>query len=106
MKTKIKLWARRLMLRWLRKAFDAAEEKLHAAEVRFRERIPVPLPLEPASVARPQRPTVSCPHPFPSDELLRHRIHRWVSRGGEPQRAGKKKISAADFDRRFEKVTP
>jgi hypothetical protein len=36
-KQQIKLALRRFSLRWLRKAFDAIEDRLHAAEVRLRE---------------------------------------------------------------------
>ena len=38
-KERIKLALRRFTLRWLRKAFDALEERLHAAEVRLRENL-------------------------------------------------------------------
>jgi hypothetical protein len=108
MKNKIKLWLRRWTLRTLRKLVDLADDRLHSAEMRFRDeqsaRVPVDLPVESAVAARPQRPTVSCPYPFPEDELLRHRVSRRPARRGEPQRPAKsprRRITAAEFDMRF-----
>lgn len=37
MKAKLKLWARRMALSWLRKLVDLADDRLHAAEVRLRD---------------------------------------------------------------------
>jgi len=37
MKARLKLWVSRLALRWLRKLLDAADDRLHAAEVNLRE---------------------------------------------------------------------
>lgn len=35
----IKIWLRRLALRWMRKLVDVADDRLHAAEVRLREEL-------------------------------------------------------------------
>jgi len=55
--TKIKI--RRVALRWLRKLLDLADDRLHAAEVRFRDeqadRVPVHLEVESTGAARSQR---------------------------------------------------
>lgn len=113
MKAETNIALRRFALRWLRKLVDLADDRLHAAEVRFRG-IPLPVCVEPAESARPQRATVSCPYPFPQDELLRHRISRRAPRDRQPQFASKKKnrrssvltgarkrMTAAEFDLKF-----
>jgi hypothetical protein len=102
MKTETKLWLRKKTLMALRALLWHADEWLHAREVRLRDELSVPVPLEPPRTAGSQKPTVSCPYPFPADELLRHRIRGRLPRGGEPQRAAKKKgCTAAAFDLRF-----
>jgi len=55
-----KIKIRRVALRWLRKLVDLADDRLHAAEVRFRDeqanRIPVPLEVGPTRHARSKAP--------------------------------------------------
>src|SRR5258708_3721908 len=97
-----KRWLRKKTLMALRAVLWHADEWLHAREVRLRDELSVPVPLEPSRPSRPQGPTVSCPYPFPADELLRHRIRGRIPRDREPQRAAKKKsCTAAAFDLRF-----
>jgi hypothetical protein len=105
MKTKMSLWLRRWWIRQLIKFADRAEERLHDWQVKLRhELVPVHLPVESASAARPERPAVPSFDPFPQDELLRHRIPRRTARSGEPQRSAKsprRRPTAAEFDLRF-----
>jgi hypothetical protein len=109
MKPETKLAIRRVAIRWARKLLDFLDERLHAEEMRLRDelelaRLPIRVPLEPARAARPERATVSCPYPFPSDELLRNRIRGRIPSGGQPERAEKAQrrgCTAAAFDLRF-----
>jgi hypothetical protein len=104
MKTKIKLWLRKRALMLLGAIVWRLDDWVHRQQVRLREELSVSVPVEPPGPARPQRPTVSCPYPFPQDELLRHRVSRRTARDREPQRPAKKerhRVTAADFDRRF-----
>jgi hypothetical protein len=97
-------WLRRLALRMLRKLVDLADDRLHAAEVRFRDaRVSVCVPVEPARIARAKKPTVSCPYPFPADELMRHRIRGRIPRDREQERTAprRRRCTAAEFDLRF-----
>lgn len=82
MKAALKLAARRLLLRWLRKLVDLVDDRLHAAEVRFRS-----VPAEEPASQRPQLEKASKANPFPvaAPRVKRMRRH----------------VTAADFDRRF-----
>jgi hypothetical protein len=112
MKAQTKLALRRFGLRCVRKLLDFLDDRLHAAEVRFREQLeleranglPVHLPVEPSGPARTERSAVPSFDPFPQDELLRHRVRGRLSLNRQPQRAAKtsrRGISAAAFDLRF-----
>ena len=104
--TKIRI--RRLALRWLRKLMDLADDRLHAAEVRFRDeqadRVPIPLEVESPRTAGTEGEALPHFDPFPQDELLRHRVRGRASRRGEPQRREKtprRRMTAAEFDLRY-----
>jgi hypothetical protein len=104
MKTKIKLYLRKRALMLLSAIVWHLDDWVHRQQVRLREELSVPVPVEPSGPARPQGPTVSCPFPFPADELVRRSIRGRAARLREPQRAAKKErrhVTAADFDRRF-----
>lgn len=103
-----KTWLLRVALRVLRKLVDLADDRLHAAEVRMRDEIAneisVYVPVEPSRIARTKGATVSCPYPFPSDELLRRGVRGRLSRSGQSQRTAKAArhgMTAAEFDLRF-----
>lgn len=105
MKSKTKLWLRKRTLMALRSLLWHADEWLHRQEVKLRDELSVCVPLESARPAGPQRPTVSCPYPFPADELVLCGIRRRIPRRGQPQRIAKGKsnrgLTAAEFDLRF-----
>jgi hypothetical protein len=103
MKPETKLWLRKQFLMALRSIVWHVDDWLHRQEVKFRDEISVPVSLEPPRPARPQGPTVSCPFPFPEDELLRHRVRGRIPRRSQPQLVAKtrRRTSAADFDLRF-----
>jgi hypothetical protein len=124
MKRRINLYLKKRALMLLGAIAWHLDDWVHRQEVKLRAELSVPVPVEPPGPARPQRPTVSCPFPFPADELLRHRIRGRLSRGGEPQRSAKttftewveeaskpgvavtvtnhkRRVTSSDFDRRF-----
>ena len=111
----MKIERKRFVCRKLRRLLDWLDEWLHAWEVELRghvEPFPIQVCVESPRAARTQGPTVSCPYPFPEDELLQRRIRGRVPRSRQPQRAaqnhaasvsreGRRHVTAADFDRRF-----
>jgi hypothetical protein len=107
MKAETKLRLRKWALMTLRAIVWHVDEWLHRQEVRLRDELAglsVHLSMESPRPARPQGATVSCPYPFPSDELLRHRIRGRIPLERQPQRSTEKKIrrvTAATFDLRF-----
>lgn len=105
MKRETKLLIRKRALMALRAIVWHLDDWVHRQEVKLREELSVPVPVEPPSPARPQGPTVSCPFPFPADELVRRGIRGRAARLREPQCAEKNQrrrgLTAADFDRRF-----
>lgn len=99
-----KLALRRRVLSVLRAIVWHADEWLHRQEVALREELSLRLPVEPPRPARPQGPTVSCPYPVPTDELLRDSIRGRFPGDRLPQRTTKsrrRRMTAAEFDLRF-----
>jgi hypothetical protein len=104
LKAKLVLWLKKRSLMTLRAIVWRADEWIQRQEVALRAELSVPVPVEPPGPARPQGRTVSCPFPFPADELVRRGIRGRAARLREPQRTEKKErrhVTAADFDRRF-----
>lgn len=104
MKPETKLLIRKRVLMTLRAILWHADEWLHRQEVKYRNDLPVSVPVEPPKSARAQAATVSCPYPFPEDELVRNRIRGRIPRDRQPQRSTQTKrrgMSSAEFDLRF-----
>jgi hypothetical protein len=85
--TKIAIW--RWTIRKLRLLFDLLDDRLHAAEVRLRDELSVPVQMEPSRTSGAQRETVSRVGSVETDELLRDRVRGRLSSGDQPQRAAK-----------------
>ena len=108
-KQRIKLALRRFALRWLRKAFDAIEDRLHAAEVRLREDLSL------AGVVGAGRSLIRCgtsnaivPSPVERAASARETYTEWEARrsGVAPvsrkaSHARRQRPSAAEFSMRF-----
>ena len=105
MKRETKLWLRKWALMRLSAIVWRLDDWVHAQQEKLREELSVPIRMEKAGPARPQGPTVSCPFPFPADELVRRGIRGRAARLREPQRASKTQrrrgTTAAEFDLRF-----
>ena len=113
MKAKIKIWLRRYFLRACRAVLDLADDRLHAAEVRFRER---------NEIRRDSSPCA--PDALASRIRVQDRGHRqgesfvqWEARRSgvavvsKKQARARRHTTAADFDSRWrqwpqERVTP
>lgn len=101
-----KLWARRLALRWARKLVDLADDRLHAAEVRFRDEVARPA----IRVESPRLSTSECGR---GDSLRRQGTPRresfqqWEARRSGVALVSKKEarrrraLTAREFDLRF-----
>lgn len=111
MERALKIWIRRMALRWLRKLVDAADDRLHAAEVEFREfragsRVEAGRPEVAAAAANPTAWCVTHPNPRPPNP--RETFLQWEARrnGVAPitkksaQRSRRRK-SAREFDLSF-----
>lgn len=101
-KQRIKIWCRRLALRWLRKLVDVADDRLHTAEVKLRKEI-----AEGKASSQQDSPVVAplnrdTPRPATGEDF-----QQWEARRSGFAPVSKKKavrrqrLTAADFDRRF-----
>jgi DNA-binding PucR family transcriptional regulator len=84
------LWliVRRWTIRQLRKLVDVADDRLHATEVRLREEISLRVPVEPARVARSERPALPNSSALQNDEFSGDRVSGRLPRSGEQERTG------------------
>jgi hypothetical protein len=108
MKTKLKLWLRRLALRQLRKLADLADDRLHAAEVKLRADLCADKPCRESVAPDSAKPVRSrtcltrTPGPAQSETFLQWEARRSgvavVSKKEARRRRG---LTARAFDLRF-----
>ena len=107
MTAQTKIALRRFALRWLRKLVDLADDRLHAAEVRFREQPKISCRKQvPRTVAQTvqgkRRSSEDMPH-----QLARRQetFQQWEARrsGIAPiiKRSSRRGMTASEFDRRY-----
>jgi hypothetical protein len=86
-KPETKLAIRRWTIRKLRLLLDFLDDRLHAAEVRLRDELSIPVRVESPRTSRSERQAVSSVGSVEADEFLCDRVRGRISSGDQPLRA-------------------